>query len=199
MCTSPTVPHWAAGPQWRMRHSGHSGWHWQCDSGRRACHCQPERAAVGTRSLRKHPHGSKTTRTADIGCPLALERARVPGRVRTKLRPGAANPGPPVVSTSLSPAGGLPATAAATEVGVHLRLETGDPKTSTLDEAGRNPRPSRSRRNEVGRAKLRLPSASERTPRVRSGQVRYITRPKSEAMRVTRQLRLPPRNRRVCI
>ena len=34
---------------------------------------------------------------------------------------------------------------------------------------------------------------------VRSGQVRYITRPKSEAMRVTRQLRLPPRDRRVCI
>ena len=34
---------------------------------------------------------------------------------------------------------------------------------------------------------------------VRSGQVRYITRPKSEAMRVTRQLRLPPRNRWVCI
>jgi hypothetical protein len=33
----------------------------------------------------------------------------------------------------------------------------------------------------------------------RSGQVRCITRPKSEAMRVTRQLGLPPRNRRVCI
>ncbi len=32
-----------------------------------------------------------------------------------------------------------------------------------------------------------------------TGQVRYITRPKSEAMRVTRQLRLPPRDRRVCI
>ena len=34
---------------------------------------------------------------------------------------------------------------------------------------------------------------------VRPGQVRYVTRPKSEAMRVTRQLRLPPRYRRVCI
>jgi hypothetical protein len=34
---------------------------------------------------------------------------------------------------------------------------------------------------------------------MRPGQVRYIARPKSEAMRVTRQLRLPPRYRRVCI
>ena len=32
---------------------------------------------------------------------------------------------------------------------------------------------------------------------VRSGQVRYITRPKSETMRVTRQLGLPPRYRGV--
>ena len=50
---------------------------------------------------------------------------------------------------------------------------------------------------------LALPQAPPSPPplqpeplQVRSGQVRYITRPKSEAMRVTRQLRLPPRNRR---
>ncbi len=54
------------------------------------------------------------------------------------------------------------------------------------------------------RARRSPPAASHvrgRSGQVRSGpsQVRYITRPKSEAMRVTRQPRLPPRNRRACI
>jgi hypothetical protein len=44
------------------------------------------------------------------------------------------------------------------------------------------------------------PGASGGLPSQWSGQVRYITRPKSEAMRVTRQLGLlSPRYRRVCI
>ena len=45
--------------------------------------------------------------------------------------------------------------------------------------------------------KYLMTARAEAVERIRSGQVRYITRPKSETMRVTRQLGLPPRYRGV--
>ncbi len=54
------------------------------------------------------------------------------------------------------------------------------------------------KRNTIENMVLKL-QLQNKNKRIRPGQVRYITRPKSEAMRVTREIRLPPRNRRACI